>query len=222
MITSNKNSLHKHIREALSDQLSEYHINTLSNMLFFYYNSKDTVIDMAKFCNIITERIKKFTHNKTISNDNFGMTLSIFIAGIMDESDQNNNEILAQDVSQTIITEIYSNTSPEFKVKLKNFIKTLLSSLNLREIIELISNKPKIVMDLIQNSLHDLSSIISTINTHSNSKSEVQSKSNILENSYIQKVLKERVVTQSKMLHTETIQAGRKKDKIPNNTRSKS
>ena len=156
--------------EALNNKFknifSEYHITTLSNMLGFYYSMNKSKDNINNFVTTVVEKLRIYIGDKKLLNDDFAVTLSLFVVSITNDAGKPDNEYLARDLSEIILSELYNSQDPEFKNKLRCAIKTLLSSINIRETIDVLYNKPTLLMNLIMQSLKQLPDIYSRLNKY--------------------------------------------------------
>lgn len=154
------------LHHKFNHNLSEYHIKTLANMFAFYYSMRESKEPVHGFIETLIKKIKIFIGDKTLVNNDFSLTLALFIAGITSDAENTDNAILVQDLSEVILAEISHNKDPELKITVRLLIKRLFSSFDIRDTIHLLYNKPELFMNLVGQSMKRLSTSVSIISQY--------------------------------------------------------
>ncbi len=139
----------------LINNLSRYLINSLSNMLAIDYANrikhKYEIDDYVEKC---TTRLKKHLGHKIVMDEDFSSTMSLFTIAISEAKNLSDDSSRSQNQEQDvlidgIISNYFSDLPKEEVARLKEVLKTLITSSESRDIMNFISSDPKLFYSIV-------------------------------------------------------------------------
>jgi hypothetical protein len=148
------NLFRKYLDKNFSTILSKFHLSTLSNMLAIHYCLTEQSADIKDFLNLSINKVVNFIKNNiSFYDSDFSTSLALFILMIQNDNDSDDNEekSLKNEISETIINFLYKDLDTDKKNLVKKILLTILDSKDVSNLMSFIYSNPSIILDSIQN-----------------------------------------------------------------------
>lgn len=149
----------------LQDNLSEYLLSTLSNMLGLHYAADEKLQkveqDIAKYAKNIAKRVSDFLGEEVLLEETFDMAMNLFIVALSPTTPpreeppslKNNKEVVVNSVGNFCFGD--NVVDPSERKNLSRAIDNVIDSKNASEMINVISDHPNLLRGMVQKNIPD-------------------------------------------------------------------
>ena len=150
------------IDSALRENLSEYFLSTISNMLAMNYmldSSTSKSENIHEYASICATKLKNYLQSQILLEDSFSEALSLFVVAISPEvKEEQNHQLLDQLKDKSLVSSIVSSqclSSLEASAKehsaVAELVSEVLSNSGSQDLLDLMVSNPGLVLGIIRN-----------------------------------------------------------------------